>query len=734
VLVVYMGAAFVALQVVEQIVESAGFPDWVRAYSLVLLTLGLPIVLITAAIQGRRLSAPMGGGDPADGSAPTSSPAGSLSGFRRWFTWRNTVLAGFAGVLVIVSATAAYVVMRAAGVGPAGTLQAKGSIVEGARVVLADFESADPDLGSVVTNTLRIDLLQSPFLAVLESSELEDGLERMELEQNARITPEVARELATRDGFDAVIEGEVGPLGDGYVLTARILGGEDWTSLAAFRSTARSEDDLIDAIEDLSRDIRDKSGESLRSARGGPALRAVTTSSMEALKAYNRGHEAYLAGEEQASLEWFERAVAIDPEFATAHRRVGAQLSNMGIRRDDMIRAASRAYEMRHRLTELERLLAEADYHTRVVVNIPAAIRAWEAMIELAPGARITRNARNNLAVWYLRTGRLQESENLYVDLVAERPYRSGFGTLVMTSLALGDVDRAVGWLDAGEESMPELSHSWEDDRVKLAWALDDIPLARSLVTGFAERFAGSGNAGRRAEQNYLLHASEGRLEAAADAIDELGAGTVLEAVYRAFLLATAGDSVGAVGLLLEGWEATEEADPLNRPFVIAREMARFGGIEPAEAILEEWRREVPVESLSFFDQGGRLEIEAEIALARGSIEEAIALWETLEQGHWIRSGESAYGLGRAYEAAGEAARAVAEYERHLLPFFQYETHDVPFFRADVRRRLARQHEMLGNVEEAASYYEQIIDRWQNGDASLQPHVDAARRSLNGLR
>ncbi|MDH3733893.1 MAG: hypothetical protein OEU54_10185 [Gemmatimonadota bacterium] len=48
VLVLYMGAAFVALQVVEQIVEGLGLPDWVRTYCLILLILCLPIVVATA--------------------------------------------------------------------------------------------------------------------------------------------------------------------------------------------------------------------------------------------------------------------------------------------------------------------------------------------------------------------------------------------------------------------------------------------------------------------------------------------------------------------------------------------------------------------------------------------------------------------------------------------------------------------------------------------------------------
>ena len=77
--------------------------------------------------------------------------------------------------------------------------------------------------------------------------------------------------------------------GAGYVLAARIVSGADGAALAAFRATARGDEDLIDAIESLSRDIRDKAGESLRTVQSAPPLSRVTTGSLEALELYTRG-------------------------------------------------------------------------------------------------------------------------------------------------------------------------------------------------------------------------------------------------------------------------------------------------------------------------------------------------------------------------------------------------------------------------------------------------------------
>lgn len=717
VLVFYLGGAFVALQAVEQIVESVGLPGWVRAYSLILLVLGLPIVLVTAGVQGRRVS------------LEATESAQSLSDGRRWFSWRNTAFAGLGGVLLITLATAAYLVMRTAGIGPAGTLAAQGSLQEGAEVILADFESSDPDLGSVVTNALRIDLLQSPFLDVVEPSELAAGLDRMELEADAAITSEVARELAVRDGYDAVIEGEVGVAGDGYVLTARIVGGEDWTSLAAFRSTARSDDDLIDAIEDLSRDIRDKSGESLRSARGGRPLRAVTTGSLEALLAYDRGLEAFVVGSRTEAIEWYERAIEIDPEFAMAYRRLAAML---GGRREEQIAAATRAFELRDRLTELERLLAEAYYYSSVVGDLTAGIRAYERMIELAPAADITRNGRHNLAVSYMLTGRFEEAERLYTDLVAERPYQTGVNQLAHARITLGDVEGAWVALQDGSDALPETDYQFANRGVSLAVALDDLPMARDYQAAFAEKYPGPRDVWRRSNHIYLIGANEGRLEAASEVIADRWSHPVDRARRRAFIAATLGDSAGALRVLLEGWEEGRPGAPADRRYdTLLPDLIKFGGLPAAEEIIEEWDREVPVEINPRTGAIGRLEVEAEVEFARGRHRESIAAWEAYEEACPTCSSWASYGLGRAYEALGDRARAIDEFERSLEPINQYDTD--PYFRADAFRRLARLHEEAGQNEQAAVYYERIVERWGAADPSLQPQIEAARARLDEL-
>jgi hypothetical protein len=126
--------------------------------------------------------------------------------------------------------------------------------------------------------------MQSPMIRVLDRVHLNAPLARMEIEADARITRDVAAQLAEREGYAAVITGEVARAGSGYVLTASIRAGDGFAAVAGFRETARNDDELIGAIDRLSRNIRDKAGEPLRTVQGGRSLEQVTTSSLAALR------------------------------------------------------------------------------------------------------------------------------------------------------------------------------------------------------------------------------------------------------------------------------------------------------------------------------------------------------------------------------------------------------------------------------------------------------------------
>ena len=96
----------------------------------------------------------------------------------------------------------------------------------------------DPLLAEVVTEALRADLRQSQLVKVMEPGEVAEVLERMQRPSEARLDDALAGEIAEREGIKAIIAGDIGTAGTGYVLTARVLSGRDGGVLTSQRVTA----------------------------------------------------------------------------------------------------------------------------------------------------------------------------------------------------------------------------------------------------------------------------------------------------------------------------------------------------------------------------------------------------------------------------------------------------------------------------------------------------------------
>ncbi|MGB5525558.1 MAG: hypothetical protein WBN79_01710, partial [Gemmatimonadota bacterium] len=234
ILAFYAAASWVVLQVVDVVKDNLGLPDWVFPFAMLLLFIGLPIIVATAVVQGR--NATDGFADAAPGKATESKPEPSSQSDlspRRVLTWRNALVGGGLAFVLLAVVTTGFMFMRNRGIGPVGSLVAKGMLEEQAAIVVADFVADDPSLARAVTQAFRVDLSQSELIKVVEPATLDEALARMELPEDQAITHEVAHELAVREGYPAVIEGEVSSIGDGFVLTARLADARSEETLAS---------------------------------------------------------------------------------------------------------------------------------------------------------------------------------------------------------------------------------------------------------------------------------------------------------------------------------------------------------------------------------------------------------------------------------------------------------------------------------------------------------------------
>src|SRR5690606_21953003 len=135
-----------------------------------------------------------------------------------------------------------------------------GDLAERDRIILADFEASDAALATALTEALRVDLEQSPAIRLAEPAFIREALARMQRDAATPMSEALGREIATREGVKAVIAGEGGSVGGQVVLSARIIGPQDGSTLVAVRETAADSTEILPALDRLSRKLRERIG------------------------------------------------------------------------------------------------------------------------------------------------------------------------------------------------------------------------------------------------------------------------------------------------------------------------------------------------------------------------------------------------------------------------------------------------------------------------------------------
>lgn len=752
VLGIYLGASWLILQVVDTLAGALSLPDWSASFALFLLIVGLPIVLTTAFIQGgfggvRSTTATLeeSENEREEEESEVSPPVEVAAGGRGVFTWRNAVLGGVGAFALLGVLSMGWLGSRALGIGPAATLQARGVIDDQALVVLADFESSDPEIGAAATEALRVDLSQSGAIRLADRSLVSDALQRMERDPAGPLTPAIAEELARREGAGAVIQGQVRQAGDGYVFSTQLISARDGTTLTSQRETAADGGEVIGAIESLSRELRERIGESLGSIREAEPLARVTTDNLEALELYSRG--ARLTGTDALAL--YDQAVALDSGFAAAWSGIAVILSNRQTERARALDARTRAFELRDRLTRRERHLSAAFYYYDVEGDLERTAVEYEAMLELDPNDP---SAINNVGLIYSELRDHARSEQSFRDFIALEPdeYAPGYWNLIQALIHQGKWDDAWATIDTvARRFPPEADESGGGPasylRTLVASNQGDFDRALSVFEEIVEGVP-SGLVPRAHGDMGAMYGAMGQLAEARRRMDLASAITRdgppgdfwEDAIQRAWLEIVVVEGADAALAVLDEAEAAVPLGSLavlDRPYAeLAEVLARAGAPGRAEALLAEADTTIPPEYRSVVRRE-MLRAQGEVALAHGRVDEAIAAFMRSDTG--VCDICPLPGLAAAYEAAGQPDSAIAVHTRYVdTPFpDRYASYGYALGPAigPTLERLGQLHEEQGDLQGASRFYAQFVELWADADAELQPRVQAAQARLEAI-
>lgn len=641
----------------------------------------------------------------------------------RWPRWKNpwksrgsfsrSVLAiGAAGALVL-----GVTMWRAARPTGGPTLGEKDTIV------LADFvnSTGDPLFDDALKQGLSAGLSQSPKLMVLSEARVAKTLRLMGRQVDDRLTPSLTREVCARTGSTAMLTGSITRLGNRYVVGLETIGCNRGEVLAQTQEVAADKGAVLDALGVAATRLRRALGESLASVqRHDVALSEATTSSLDALRAYSLARrEFYLKSNPTSALPLYQRAADLDPGFASAWVSLSVLHWNLG----ELDRAADyarKAYALRERVSERERLFIEAWYHHNVTGELEKAAETYALWRQIYP-ADVHPIA--SLGVVSSDLGDHLRAAEMFREVVRLEPDRaSAYINLAGTFMALDRLDEAhaierevmarkldgehvrinryrLAFLEGRGDAMNELvsvaTGRRESEAVLLALHADT-----SLWSGHLHR-------ARELQRQAMKAARRDRAFEAAAAIEARWALTETE-----------------LGNRREGLEAARSAMTLaaNRHVlaVVALAFARAGQIDRAQSLAARLEADLPLDSLA---TGYWLPtIRAAIHLQRRAPHRAIdELRETVARELSMPTTFQAcvcpgYIRAQANLALRDGQGAVAEFQKFVA--HRGLVGNVPLAVLS-RLGLARAYAMQGDYTRARDAYKAFLALWADADSDL---------------
>jgi serine/threonine protein kinase len=264
---------------------------------------------------------------------------------------------------------------------------ASAKLTDADSIVLADFTNTTGDsvFDGALKQALTANLEQSPFLNVLSDTKVNEQLRFMGKSTDTRLTEDLTRQVCQRAASKAMLLGSIAAFGSHYSIGLKAVNCASGDSLGDEQAEAESKEQVLKTLGDAAGRLRAKLGESLASVQKyDTPVQQATTSSLEALQAYSLGMKTSSSKGEEPAMPYYKRAIELDPSFAMAYARLGVAYSNL-TQSELSSEHLTKAYELRDRVSEKEKLYLEAHYHDLVTNDLERAIQAYQTFAQIYP-------------------------------------------------------------------------------------------------------------------------------------------------------------------------------------------------------------------------------------------------------------------------------------------------------------------------------------------------------------
>jgi len=348
-------------------------------------------------------------------------------------------------------------------------------------VVITDFENLtlNPVFDKSLYTAFSLTASQSSYMNVISRSRMIETLAMMETKDLINIDEKIGREIASREGTAVYIVPGISEVGKRYVISARILETKTGNLLRSEVLYADNQDEILPALDHLSRIIRRQFGESrYKISTQDKPLSQVTTSSLEALKLFSLGIDCHLLMDFEGARDYYEKALRVDSGFISAKASLGNILIEKFGDYNKGHELLNQAVKSVDKLTDREKLGILAFHAAYIGKDIPKAINYAGMRTDLYPDDPV---AHNNLGWYYQISGQYEEALKEYKAAVRiNRKLALTYSGIVWIYVEkLGQPDSAIVW---ARKMLSDNPHSaWGYSNLGAAWlSIDSLDKAEA--------------------------------------------------------------------------------------------------------------------------------------------------------------------------------------------------------------------------------------------------------------
>ncbi|NOT63443.1 MAG: tetratricopeptide repeat protein [Acidobacteria bacterium] len=566
-----------------------------------------------------------------------------------------------------------------------------------------------------LADMLITDLSRTRNLTLLSRQHLAALLERSGRNQTTKLELADGPDIARRTQADVIALGSFAKLGERLRVDVRLFAASNGQMLSAESLTVAQPGEILTQLDLLSLKLAAHLGAQPETNQAG--LTSAMTGNLEAYRYYSLALEKAQALHHDEALALLEKAVALDPQFAMAHARIGYVYAvTWGLAAQGKP-PLEKAFQLAHRLTEKDRLY----------------ITAWYAIANLDyPNAAQT--LRQLLAQYpleveaYWRLGRL---------LLGEEQYEEAIATLkrgLVVDAEAKDIYNALGVTYRDLYRHAE-AIAMSERYVQLA---PQEPNARDSL---ALAYQGAGQYGQAlAEYQQALRLNP-KFEVALLHVGNLyfQTGRYAEALqhYERYIALVSSDWDRAWGYGRMAWVFRRKGD-LRQAAAAAQQELRYDKSAVGNSLLLALERgdqtttqrlgEQLFAARPYTERGLRPALrslyffQGSLSLKRGNAEEAIQHFkEALKHRPLIWDIDSFEDcLANAYLELGQTNEAIAEYEKILKLNPNYPL---------AHYHLGQAYERQGDREQVRAAYQRFLQVWHDSDADV-PEIAKAKTSL----